>query len=138
MSILYLVENHVHPLYGVDSNLSITSIISTPSTLIAPALHRDITTNQLDWRLELNIKSGIPLLHSSRNIAVFVYCMQLTLNQKEGLFIMSTGENIDLPFIYILIYYSGNILSKTRLPGNEYFHIKNFASQVIGFHNRHH
>jgi len=37
---MYLGENHVHPLYGVDSNLSITSIISILSTLVAPQLHQ--------------------------------------------------------------------------------------------------
>ncbi len=47
LSIVYLGENYVQPLYGVDSNLSITSIISILSTLIAPQLHRKPT--QINW-----------------------------------------------------------------------------------------
>ena len=133
-----LGENCVHPLYGVTSICPLRA----QNPPFPCQLHHNCTRkqpqNQLVWRLDFYKYHSIPLLHSYRNIAVFVYCMQLALIQKEGLFIVSTGENIDLPFIYILIYYSGNILSKTRLPGNEYFHIKNFASQVIGFHNKHH
>jgi hypothetical protein len=41
MSILYLGENQVHPLDGVDNNLSIKSIISILSTLFATQLHQE-------------------------------------------------------------------------------------------------
>jgi hypothetical protein len=43
MFILYLGENYVHPLDGVDKNLSIKSIKSILSTLVAPQLHQKPT-----------------------------------------------------------------------------------------------
>jgi len=39
--------NSVHPLYEVDNNLSIKSIISTLSALFAPQLHQKPT--QINW-----------------------------------------------------------------------------------------
>jgi len=50
-------ENHVHTLIGVDSKLSIQSIISILSTHVAPQLHQKPTQinwfGDLIWLLEL-------------------------------------------------------------------------------------
>jgi len=45
--------NPVHPLDGMDQKLSIKSTKSILSTPIAPALHQEKTTNQLEWRLDI-------------------------------------------------------------------------------------
>jgi hypothetical protein len=42
VNILFIGENPVYPLNGDDNNLSIPSIISILSTLIAPQLHQKI------------------------------------------------------------------------------------------------
>jgi len=61
VSILYLGENHVHPLYGIDDNISIKSIISILSTLFAPKLHQNCT--KINWSGGL-IQTN-PLLYDS-------------------------------------------------------------------------
>jgi hypothetical protein len=52
MSILSMEEYLVHPLDGINPKLSSKSTEYILSTPIAPELHQEISTKQLDWRLD--------------------------------------------------------------------------------------
>ena len=53
---LLMGEIYVHPLDGVNSGLSIASIISIFSTLIAPKLHREISAESTGLAARFSIK----------------------------------------------------------------------------------
>jgi hypothetical protein len=57
VSILYLGENHVHPLYRVDRNLSMQSIVSILSTLFAPEDQLKIE----NFKLKIRLGEGVTL-----------------------------------------------------------------------------
>ena len=71
VNILSMGVNYVHPLDGINKELSIRSTKSILSTLIAPALHQKQQLIQTDWRLDFKLICGNPLLYSTK---IFTLC----------------------------------------------------------------